>query len=114
VSDAIGQDYVTTRTVTAVTELPPLTVSIAVTPQSATVGAGVTFTATAGGGVGPFSYRWVFADGRVFEGASVTAPFMTGGSHAATVTVTDAAGQTATASAVVQVTASRRRPVSRP
>jgi hypothetical protein len=114
VSDLFGQEYVTTRTVTAVAELPPLAVSISGAPSTLPAGASATFTASASGGISPVTYRWILSDGRELAGSSITVQFPRAGDHIVMVTATDSSGQTATASATVSVIQTRNRVVSRP
>ncbi|MHB8571352.1 MAG: PKD domain-containing protein [Candidatus Dormibacteria bacterium] len=80
-----------------VTVYPPLTASATATPVDAqTVG----YAASDSGGQGAaLAWHWVFADGGTGDGQSVTHTFAANAPQGATVTVTDGAGGTATASA---------------
>src|SRR5262249_26971565 len=51
----------------------------------------------------PISFSWSFDDGATATGATASHAFTTPGVHTATLTVTDATGQTATATANVDV-----------
>jgi len=72
---------------------------------SAETGAPVTFTAAAcdSGSPNPVSYHWTFDDGGSGDGQSLSHAFATAGVHVATVAVTDAEGQHASAQASVTI-----------
>ncbi len=80
------------------------TVSISASPQSAPTGTDVSFLANTNNGLAPFSYSW-YING-VYAGGSVAMYniFNTAGSYSVEVIVTDAAGQTATATVTETIT----------
>jgi PKD domain len=85
---------------------PPLITSATAAPGAAQVGTPFTFTATATDpDADPVSYAWSFDDGGSAPGASVQHAFLGAGIHVATITVTDAAGVTATKTVSVAATA---------
>jgi hypothetical protein len=70
----------------------PLTLTSAPTasPNPATIGQAVTFSASASGGTGTLTYAWTFGDGASGTGSSVTHSYSAEGTYSASVTVTDA------------------------
>ena len=58
-------------------------------PNPATIGQLVTFSASASGGTGTLTYAWTFGDGASGAGASVTHSYSAAGNYGAAVTVTD-------------------------
>ncbi len=79
----------------------PLSASFTCSPADPTNYDPITFTAAASGGTPPYSYAWVI-DGASYTGQSVTGTF-TPGTHSASLSVTDAAGETATYDATFNV-----------
>ncbi len=59
--------------------------------------------ADARGGIGPYTFRWDFGDGQQATGQNVRHTYENPGSYTATATVTDATGQTASASMQIPV-----------
>jgi hypothetical protein len=83
------------------------TVAAAFTPPAPMIGENVTLGGTGEDVDGePLTYQWAFDDGGNASGPVVAHPFTTPGDHAATVTVTDPAGLTGSATATVPVQAS--------
>jgi hypothetical protein len=84
---------------------PPSTPSLSVSPGgSAVVGQPVTFHATASDAWSPpVDFAWTFGDGGSGSGPDVTHAFGSPGTFTVTVTATDQAGNTATASTTVTV-----------
>ncbi len=93
---------------------PPVTATDAITvfgvtaTESATSGAApltVSFTATAAGGSGTYSYSWIFGDGNTSASQNPSNQYCTAGQYTPTVTVSDSSGHTATSSlAAITVT----------
>ena len=84
-------------------QAPTITATSAV-PATALTGSPVHFSASGADADGDaLSFKWVFDDGTVADGAEVDHAFGAAGLHAATVTVTDSGGLTATAAVPVQV-----------
>ena len=98
-------------------QVPTLTAASA-SPLPASAGSVVTLAATASSAEpnDPLSFRWSFDDGGSAAGASTTHAFTTVGTHAATVTVTDALGYSASKTIAIAVNAvtAPARPRSRP
>jgi PKD repeat protein len=83
----------------------PVSASASATPSSVDVGQTVSFSCTAGGGVAPYTYSWVFGDGTTGTGQSATHSYTTAGSMTAVCTVRDSDSTTATGAASVAVVA---------
>ncbi len=82
---------------------PRVQVSVAVPTRPIDVGDSVTFTATPTGGVGPYTIDWMFGDGQLANGTSVTHSYSSPGSFAVTAQVTDSLSGTATTALSVVV-----------
>jgi hypothetical protein len=74
-------------------------------PQSSLAGAAVTLSATAGTAAPVSTYAWSFGDGQSASGQSLQHAYTTPGQYTITLTVTDAYGNTGTATAQIDVTA---------
>jgi chitodextrinase len=74
-------------------------------PASATPGVPAAFSAVPFDVWGPSTTSWTFGDGGAAAGASATHAYASAGTYTATVTATDAVGNVATQSGVVQVLA---------
>lgn len=72
-------------------------------PASATIGAPATFSASPFDLWGPLTTSWSFGDGATASGAAVQHAYARAGTFTASVTATDAVGNTVTSSGVVQV-----------
>ena len=77
----------------------PLTATASASRSAATAPAAVTFTGTASGGTSPFTFAWTFGDGGTSTSQSPSHTYTTAGTYTASLTVSDSAGHTATASA---------------
>src|SRR5437016_1021480 len=77
---------------------PPLTTSFTYSPSSPQTGQQVTFTASASGGTGPYTFGWSFGDGSTGSGYSVTHTFSLAGTYAVVLTVKDSSSPQQTVS----------------
>ena len=105
VSDAAGNTATDTRTVT-VEDVPDTTAPTADAGSDRTVEAGDAVSFDAGGSSdneGITSYQWEFGDGASGSGAQPSHTYSDPGEYTATVTVSDAAGNTATDTVTVTV-----------
>jgi PKD repeat protein len=73
-------------------------------PAAPSVGEMVTFTATALGGTGPYSYSWTFGDGGAGQGQIVSRPYASPGTFTVILTVTDIAQRSTTVSKSIVIT----------
>ncbi len=78
-----------------VSTAPPgsLIVNAQATPNPASVGATITFTALVSGGTPPLTYVWVFGDGAKSTTPNATHAFQTAGTYPVSVFVNDSAGR---------------------
>ena len=87
---------------------PPVLLSTSFTysPSSPQVSQQVSFTASASGGTGPYSFSWVFGDGATGTGAAVYHTYSTTGSYNVVLTAKDSSPsqQTATSQQTITVT----------
>src|SRR3989475_710393 len=95
VTDSTGKTATSSQSVT-VAQPNALTAAFTYAPSAPISGQSVTFTGTASGGTSPYSYSWNLA-GTSKTGNPVSQSF-TNGTYKISVTVTDAAGKTATSS----------------
>src|SRR3989454_5777335 len=95
VTDSTGKTATSSQSVT-VAQPNALTAAFTYAPSAPISGQSVTFTGTASGGTSPHSYNWNLA-GTSKTGNPVSQSF-TNGTYTISVTVTDAAGKTATSS----------------
>ena len=86
-----------------ITVIAPLTSSFTYAPTNPGPLTVITFSGAGQGGFAPYGFRWDFGDGSTGTGASVSHSYLLPGSYAVTLTVTDARGQTARSSKVVNV-----------
>jgi PKD domain len=99
-----GTPYIGSQTNTAsFTTTAPLTSTSVASPATINAGQSTTLACTANGGAGPYSYSWVFGDGKTATGSPVVHSYGSSGSFTATCTVTDSNGVVATSSAIVTV-----------
>jgi len=82
---------------------PTLTASFTFTPANPQVGQTVSFTGSASGGTQPYTYSWTFGDSGTGSGSSVTHTYQAAGNYTVVLTVTDAAGKTASSTQTVTV-----------
>jgi len=100
ITDANGVVAQASQTITV---NPPLSASFSYSPSSPLPLLPVQFTANAAGGSQPYGYSWNFGDGWTATGATVSHSYLLPGTYTVTLTVTDANGQTTTASMTVNV-----------
>ncbi|HKC20300.1 MAG TPA: PKD domain-containing protein, partial [Candidatus Dormibacteraeota bacterium] len=93
VTDSAGKSIFTT---TYETVYPPMSVSASAAPVAGTEPLAVAFTASAAGGLAPYTFGWQFGDGTSASGTAVTHSYGAG-SFGPTLTVHDSAGGTWTA-----------------
>lgn len=84
---------------------PALTLSVQATPTTVVVNGTVTFTATPGGGVPPYTYSWSFGDQATSTLEDPTHAYAAVGKYTAQLVVTDHDGSTISRTATVTVTA---------
>jgi PKD repeat protein len=97
VTDAAGTKAVAGAPAITVNPLPAAAAATSRTAGDAPVT--VTFTGSVTGGTAPFGYSWVFGDGSTAAGQNPIHTYTTAGTYNATLTVTDASGHSASASA---------------
>ncbi len=93
-----------TITVTSPPPPPSLTASFTESLSNSVVGQTVSFTGSASGGTAPYNYAWNFGDSSTGSGSSASHVYQTAGIYTVVLTVTDAAGQVASATNTVTVT----------
>jgi PKD repeat protein len=79
-----------------------LTAAFSYSPTSPTVGQTVTFTGTASGGTGPYSFSWNFGDGSTVSGSSAPHSYSAQGTYTVSLTVKDSASPTPNTKTVTQ------------
>lgn len=99
-TDSVGQAANQSTTVT-VAATP--SVSGTATPSTSEVGVAVSFSATASGGITPFTYAWVFGDGSQGTGATPSHTYSASGTFDATVWANDSIGESAQSTVAVTV-----------
>jgi PKD repeat protein len=67
------------------------------------VGQSVSFSASAAGGVSPYTYTWDFGDGSTGTGSSVSHAYQSAGTFNVILTITDSSGQTQTVKKAVTI-----------
>jgi len=77
----------------------PLSTTASASRSAGTAPASITFTGTASGGTSPYTFAWTFGDGGTSSSQSPSHAYTAAGTYTASLTVTDAAGHTASASA---------------
>lgn len=83
-------------------DAPPPSVSVLAEPTEGDIPLLVMFSATASGGIPPYSFLWTFGDGGRSTVPSPSHTYSTSGTFTASVTVTDAARRSGTASIPVR------------
>jgi PKD repeat protein len=85
----------------------PLAASFTYTPSTPSPGQPVNFTGTPFGGTSPYTFAWNFGDQTTGSGSTVTHAYAVNGTYAVQLTITDHAGNTATAQNAVIVSSGR-------
>ena len=98
-----GEKQSGSNTITETVEVNPA-VSVSISPNPTDVGVATTFTASPSSGVSPYSYAWT-VNGAAISGTTASTTYTPGsaGTYTVAVTLTDADGHTATASADLTV-----------
>ena len=91
-SNSCGHKGLDSQKATVLDEKVALNVSCSASPSAVVVGDSVTFTATASGGVTPYTYTWSSDDGLSGSNSSVTKSYSTTGTKDAIITATDSSG----------------------
>ncbi len=100
VSDAYGRSSLASLTIELVA---PLVAAASATPFAGPAPLPVTFSSAPSGGLAPFTYTWNFGDGGTGAGAQPSHTYSAAGNYTATVSISDALGEVATASVAVRV-----------
>lgn len=101
VSDSASHTGAVTKSVVVT---PPLAADFSFSPTKPVVGETISFSATASGGMSPYSYSWTFGDGSSGSGAKVGHGYSAKGTFTVTLTVSDSGTHTARATRSVAVT----------
>lgn len=102
ITDSIGQAAVTTSSIRVYS--PPTTPTITLSANPARTGQSVDFTGSSTDPNGlALTYVWNFGDGGTATGATNAHTYSTGGLHTVTLTVTDSAGLSSSATADIQI-----------
>ena len=103
VVDSVGASV---RALTAVTVIPPsgsFPVTATANPPNGSAPIQIQFNATPNGGVGPYTYLWVFGDGSSAQVASINHQYNLTGAYVANLFVTDSHGAVGTATISIPV-----------
>jgi len=104
VTDNNGQSYSTSQTVKVIdSQIQPLTTDFNYQPTQTTVDTTVTFTATAVGGTGSYTYGWDLGDGSTAAGTGLGHLYTQAGNYTVILTATDSLGETNTSSKTISV-----------
>ena len=103
-NESTGMWYLYLSNEGTTTNPPPLTVACSVTPATADVGESITWSVSASGGLGSYTYSWSGTDGLIGNSLNVSKTYSSPGSKTATVTVTSGS-QTMSASCSATVIA---------
>ncbi len=95
VTDAVGVTAAA-PSLTIVVNTPPSTTAAA-SPTAGDAPVAVSFTSTVSSGTAPFSYAWTFGDGGSSTSQSPSHTYTAAGTYHPSLTITDAAGRTASA-----------------
>lgn len=106
-SSSPQQTVTSQQTVNVSNPPPPLTASYTFSPSSPSVGQSVTFTATASGGISPYTFNWNFGDGATGSGNPVSHSFLSSGTFTTLLSVVDSSGTTTSATQTITVSPSQ-------
>ncbi len=84
-----------------------LSASCSGSPVSGVVPLDVSFTASASGGIAPYSYSWNFGDGQSYSSQNPSHTYSSAGTYTAILTVTDSTNSKATDSTTITTSASQ-------
>ncbi len=104
VTDASGATATSSVAIAVSAAVAPLTATAGASPTQGTAPLAVTYTGTATGGTAPYTYSWTFGDGGTSSAQNPSHTYSTAGTFTSVLSVTDAAGTTASSS--VQITVS--------
>lgn len=110
-SSSPAQTATSSQSVTVYTTLP-LSATVRASLSSPQVGQPVIFTASAIGGVAPYSYSFSFGDGATGTGRSPSHAYSAAGSYAVTLTITDSASPQANSLATTTVNVQAPSPLT--
>ncbi len=100
-----GGSTATASKTISVSALAALSASVSGSPLSGAAPLAVAFAGKASGGISPYTFSWNFGDGSTSAAQNPGHTYSAGGIYAATLTVTDSAGQSASTSVGVTATA---------
>ncbi|MGB8815746.1 MAG: FG-GAP-like repeat-containing protein [Minisyncoccia bacterium] len=103
-NESLGMWYLYLTNEGTTTNPPPLTIACSVTPATANVGEPITWSVSASGGLGSYTYSWSGTDGLIGNSPNVSKTYSSSGQKTATVTVTSGS-QTISASCSTTVVA---------
>ena len=104
VTDSLGTTAPDTVTITAT--IQPLSATVQANPTTGNAPLAVSFSASASGGLAPYSYQWTFGDGSSGISQSITHTYTAAGTYAAQVIVRDSLGNAVSRSIEIVVRAS--------
>ena len=112
VTDSTGASASGSANVAVVAPTGTFAVAATATPVGGAIPLGVTLSETPTGGTAPYTATWMFGDGSVGAGASVSHSYTVNGNYEATVYVSDAGGLVGTATTAVTATGAAGAPLT--